>query len=486
MKYFFVDTNLFLQCRDVSDLPWNQISSVQHLQLIIPRAVQSEIDRLKGDGNNRRAKRARTTTAYFRKILFSEGEQLLVSNRSQMEVSITLSPISPAHPTDEQKNFLDSARADDSILLEIIAYRSLYPDSDVALLTHDTNPMVTAKKLGIPFQAIPDDWLLTPEPDERDRELRILKSRVDELEKHAPKIEISILEVEGPQPKKLCALMEHYHPLSSSEIQILIEEITRRYPMVQSFESIERPVSKLNKEFEAKLLGMSYKYIPPSAQEIESYKNVAYPNWLKSVKEELIEIPGYLANLRNTFKATLAIANNGNVPAEHTIIRIEVSDGFVILPPPNKGDKNSVDGWKLPPPPVAPTGRYEESSPLFALSRALKTNALPRFTEDFIRPNRMPQPRDRNGFYHKPHRPSEPKKSWEFECDEFRHQDEPEEFYLELSVVADNKNINGQLKCSVMATNLPTPAVMEIPLIVSCSDGDVMKEVRILCGLPLL
>jgi hypothetical protein len=481
MKLFFVDTNLFLQCRDVSDLPWNEISDAQHVQLIVPRAVQNEIDKLKADGNKRRAKRARDTNSYFRKVILSDGEQLLVRDHSQMKITITFSSHAPASPEDLSEVVLDSARPDDSILLEVISYRALYPEHDVALLTHDTNPILTAKRLKIPFQLIPDDWLLAPEPDERDKELRLLKVRVGELENNSPKIEFIPSVGTASMPDKIEAAIILCPPLSQDEIHTLVGEIKRAHPMQQEFDLGIKKASLYN-PYESALLGFTHKYRPPSTEEIEEYKNVDYPAWLEKLEKKLAELPDYLSKINNRIEISLAVTNIGNVPAEHAIIRIEVSEGFIILPPADKDDDKSTDSWVFPSPPEAPKGRYEENA-LAALSRVLGVNTFPHPYNDYSRLSAMPSPRDRNGFYYKPHRPISPKTFWEFACEEFRHQDEPEEFLLELSVVTDKKNINGQLKCSVMAKNLPIPAAFEIPLVVSLTERNAMEEARELCGL---
>lgn len=482
-KYFFVDTNLFLQCRDVSDLPWNEISDAQHVQLIVPRAVQNEIDRLKADGNKRRAKRARDTNTYFRKVIMSDDEQLLVRSHLQAKTTITFSSHAPASPSEVSEAVLDSARPDDSILLEVISYRALHPEHEVALLTHDTNPILTAKRLNIPFQLIPDDWLLAAEPDERDKELRLLKARVGELENNSPIIEITLGIGTSSASSKVETAITLYPPLSQDEINTLVEEVKRVYPMQHEFDSGATKKASQYNLYESTLMGLTHKYKPPSIDEIEEYKNVTYPAWLEKLEKKLAELPDYLSGINNRIEISLAITNIGNVPAEHAIIRIEVSEGFLILPPADKDDKRPADRWALPSPPAAPQGRYEENA-LTALSRVLGVNAFPYQHDDLMRLSAVPLPiaRDRNAFYYRPRVPSLPKTFWEFECEEFRHKNEPEEFFLELSVVTGKKSINGKLKCTVMAKNLPSPFVIEFPLIISCSEGNIMEEARKLCG----
>jgi hypothetical protein len=66
MKVLFLDSNLFLQCRELHELPWNEIApDEKEILLAISRPVQREIDKLKHDGNDRRAKRARKANSLW-------------------------------------------------------------------------------------------------------------------------------------------------------------------------------------------------------------------------------------------------------------------------------------------------------------------------------------------------------------------------------------------------------------------------------------
>jgi hypothetical protein len=414
MKYFFVDTNLFLQCRDISDLPWDEVSNAKHVRLIIPRAVQNEIDKLKADGNSRRAKRARNTNSYFRQIILSDGEQLQVKNTSHANVILTFSSHVAASPGDVPDVALDSARPDDSILLEVISYRALYPDHDVALLTHDTNPLLTAKRLKIPFQIIPDGWLLSPEPDEREKEIRNLKTRITEIENTHPKIEFTFGKEGVSVPNKICADIVIYPPFSQAEINTLIEQIKIEYPLEQSFDEKLKNQLHSNSPFATPAItlaslqfGKSYKQ--PTAEEINKYKNVDYPNWLRKIERKLIELPDFLSVHNNKIGVVIALENIGNSPAEHAIFRVETSSGILIAPPIDEDDEDMSKNWKFINPPSPPRGKYRDISELYGVNAA---SLLMRDFEPLISPLVQPRSRDRHRFYWKPKRPSLPQALW--------------------------------------------------------------------------
>ncbi len=491
MKYFFVDTNLFLQCRDVSDLPWGDISDAQQVRLIIPRAVQTEIDKLKADGNSRRAKRARNTNSYFRKVILSEGELFQVSSNSQIKVTLTFSSHAPASPSDVAEVALDNSRPDDSILLEVISYRAIHPEHDVALLTHDTNPMLTAKRLKIPYQAIPDGWLLTPEPDEREKEIRNLKARINEIENTQPRIEFTFGGVRASDSDKINAEIVIYPHLSHSEISILIDEIKAVYPMEQSFDEEGKNKLRSNGQFAPSAITLTAlqfgkaRHKPPTAEEIDKYKNEDYPDWLKKVEEKLTELPAFLSKQNNKIGVLLAVANVGNSPAEHAILRLETSSGILIAPTIDEGDENASENWKFLSPPSPPRGRYMGMDPIFGFA-GFNTNSVVRDWEPLMSPLVHHRGRDRNKFYWKPRRPSLPQAQWEFECEEFIHKDDPEEFRLNLLTNLEELPDSGAVTLTVMAKNLPHPACIKVPLKISYSEGCSMDEARRRCGLPFI
>lgn len=56
---FIMDTNVILQCADLAGLTWSDITDAENVELVVASTVMQEVDRLKSDGNARRARRAR-------------------------------------------------------------------------------------------------------------------------------------------------------------------------------------------------------------------------------------------------------------------------------------------------------------------------------------------------------------------------------------------------------------------------------------------
>jgi predicted ribonuclease YlaK len=163
VKILFPDTNFFIQCREGSQLNWSKLfPDEQNIVLVIPKAVADEIDRQKQDGNTRRAKKARKANSFFREIILSEEGRVKIKDKKPT-VEATFSP--PDLESCSLPNFLDLGRNDDQIIAEILRYKATKPGQEPSLLTHDTNPLRTAKLCGLSFVVIPDEWLLEAEPD---------------------------------------------------------------------------------------------------------------------------------------------------------------------------------------------------------------------------------------------------------------------------------------------------------------------------------
>jgi hypothetical protein len=92
------DTNFFFQCRQVAELPWHELegadpSDVSEVRLSITPAVMKEIDRHKGKGNSRTARRAREASSLFRRAFGSANNQVELRPSLLAAVVLELPPL---------------------------------------------------------------------------------------------------------------------------------------------------------------------------------------------------------------------------------------------------------------------------------------------------------------------------------------------------------------------------------------------------------
>jgi PIN domain len=207
------DVNLFLQCRAIESLPWTEVAAADAVVTVYTgRKIQEEIDNLKSDGNQRRARRARETNRFFRRLL-NAPNMTLALNEAHPRVEITFLP--RLDPKRVRPLLLDPSKPDDCIIEEALAFRSVHPELRTAILTHDTNPMLTAREVGMDYLPIPDSWLLEPEKDERLKKIDDLTRRVKVLEQQSPQLSVSCVDGGAPNWRHWLSRflnMPHRHP----------------------------------------------------------------------------------------------------------------------------------------------------------------------------------------------------------------------------------------------------------------------------------
>jgi predicted ribonuclease YlaK len=155
--YLFPDTNLFIQCRPLHELGWKTRAEFDEVHVIVSRPVQSEIDQQKNLGNDRVGKRARAASSLLREIIVGTGEKRVRDTGPAVKVFVR----QDLKPDADLSDRLDYGEPDDRLVGIAHAFLQLNPGVEARILTHDTGPLASAKMVGVPFEVIPDEWLLT-------------------------------------------------------------------------------------------------------------------------------------------------------------------------------------------------------------------------------------------------------------------------------------------------------------------------------------
>lgn len=443
MTTLFVDTNLFLQCKDIKSLKWEPLFPNSKLKILIPRAVQKEIDNFKGQGNTRRSKKAKAASTFFKEILNSPNGLDITS-----EVNISF-PSRRELASTEREPSLDSNKNDDSIIQDILSYQKIYANESVCLLTNDSGLMVTAKEYGIEFIDIPDGWLLEPEPDDKDKKIINLEKRIKALETNFPEIKIQVNTIDEQNIHSIAYTFLEFPELTSIEIDKLVALIKQKNPMKINFDDSQKGSSIRFQEL------TSTRYTPPSESSIKEYTNTLYPEWEEKIREQLKSINTNIYFNNNIFSANLFVSNDGQVPAESLLLEICLSEPFNLYFEKD-GDFISKD-WKLPAAPEPPKGKFTIPYNSFSdLANSLIVPKIdtPRFGN--LLSISTPHSIDKNSFYWK-NKPPIFSQKWVKECEEFRHQMQPEVITLKFIPNLSQIPTGGKITCSVSARNLPNP-----------------------------
>ncbi len=435
MKTIFVDTNLFIQCKPIAELPFKEIFQDEDIRLIVPRGVIKEIDTFKSQGNTRRASRAKLAFRLINKIPF-EGYYKICEF-----LSIGLSSIKQLS-TFPVLQGLNTDKVDDSIIQDMIAYSRLNTINDICLLCYDGGLITTAKEYGCNFEVIPDTWLLDPEPSRQDKQIRVLEEKIKALESKTPKININCYEGKS-STKKLTLDLKSYRELTSEELNSLVKLVSDKSPMHPNKETDSFPNNI---------------HPPVDQKALQKYENKDYPEWLEGVTKQIKHLPNYL-NYRNNLRALeLEVGNIGSIPAENTLVRIEVSDAFN-LHIPNEG----TWVWKLN---KAPDYRKIYLQAMELSNRTPNIFQTTRAVEKSLQYERTDKPK----FYWKDKMHKNAVRLWEMGCDEFRHKHDDQIIRLNIMPIG-NKHKSGSLKCSVFAKNISEPVELNIPIIVNNSEA---------------
>ncbi|WP_322027114.1 PIN domain-containing protein [Burkholderia sp. BCC1977] len=476
MHIFVPDTNFFLQCLDYQTLDWSLVSKDIDVTVVVPRAVQREIDRHKDGGNARRASRARKASGLFAQLLDSDDNRITTIVRN-FTVSVEL-----LMPRINAQDFpeLDLQNPDDLIVAEALWVKRRNAGVQVTFLSNDTAALVTAKSQQLSFQRLPTQWKLPPEKDERDKTIEELRKTVARLSSVHPELTFAVVDIPD---NRIAATITLFPALTRSEIETLMDEIGTMFPMESDFPQ-EPPARHRDDKYSGlvRSLNLYQEWKPASAQEIDYYQKKAYPEWLRQTRSTLENIHRPLNDgLYSTM--TLVIGNAGQQPAKNLLISLQ-AEGAIVFGKPASNDDHGNDDQDKPlftTPPTPPAGAYvniaDRFMALHAMSGALSPNLQHRLPT--LRDAWAKQRRDPNSFYWKTHRPTEEATEWTLECDEFRHQHEPHalEITFRPSTIGQG-TVTGAIRCQAHASNLLERVELVVPVRILVEQGDTLDQVR--------
>jgi hypothetical protein len=224
--------NLFLHCRAIITLPWKDLGEARPITIYIGYTLQREIDRLKGDGNQRRSKRARDANSLFKKLLQASGETMVLRDADPRVILAFLPHLDPHR---QKSPLLDLSNPDDCHIEESLAFQAAHPEIRTAILTHDTGPLLTARRVGLkPFE-IPDAWLLEPEKDERQKQIEELIRQNKLLQSQHAQLSIAICDRQGAAVEAITLSIVEYDPPSPELITSVLADLQSRFPRKEEF-----------------------------------------------------------------------------------------------------------------------------------------------------------------------------------------------------------------------------------------------------------
>ena len=445
---------------------------------MVSRPVQREIDNQKNRGNDRVAKRARSTYPLFRRIIMGDLEYELVNQDPPVKLFIQSSSL----PDDELSGLLDYGKPDDVIVGCCYRYLKENPSKDVRLLTHDTGPMMSAKSVNLPFIPISNDWLIPPEHNESERRITSLEDELARFKKAEPQFIIQCLNDQGEQVDSINFVHEIYEPLSDTEVSEFLEVLKDRFPIATNF----NPPTPKPTSIATGLLGAlwgEWEYVRAATHDVEKYQSEEYPEWLDECEDILSKIHEALQRMVQYPSFIFSVVNEGTRPGNDSLVEIVANGNFEIFPAQymdNAFEEKEDQPITLSAPPKAPTGGWEAPlSPSVRDGMSLQRDIGKMSRSQLLLPDQnldsllefptyhgassMPH-RDPNAFYYSGDSPDSPAKSIRLGCKQWFHATEPKEFEAIITFEDDTTEVRGLVECVIRASNLSDPVTKRIPV----------------------
>lgn len=478
--YLFPDTNLFFQCKSLDQLDWSRFG-VDRVELIVTRPINAEIDSHKGKGNGRTAKRARKASSVIGQALIAESDFLLVKDAP---VEVRLRAWVLLKEDDSLHDRLSYSERDHQLVGIASEYAKKNADVDVRVLTYDNGVLGAARGVGVKFERIPDDWLLEPESDEKDKQILSLQQQIKRYQDVEPRIEIELGSLSG-QNSHVEFDLPLYLPLTDSEVERLVEQLKMAIPEETGLGSEEEQTVT-----PAGLRAMQFgqrRFEPSTDEEIADYK-VAYRQWLAHCELHFRSLNEKLNARQQWPEVKVNLRNVGSRPADDALVSFFSEGTFLLTVPADNESEDDDDTVHLPPPPVAPKGRWViNHGPLAELQRTVgQSHGLRIFDHPALQVSRLLRMSkdDPNDFYFRGGRPSGEVKQIELTCQQWRHQMGDEPFRLGLHwQVNEEKLVKGSLRVDVRAANIADMVSKRFPVRLSFTEESTFDEASALIEL---
>jgi hypothetical protein len=346
--FVFPDTNIWLHCRPLEQVDWSLALSDDDIRFVATDPVVRELDTLKHAGRTR--DRARRALRQIELWASSDRPTMLragVSGRYWFPETVPNAAalgLDPTHP-------------DDLLVAYAHDFKSARPGARVVLLTDDSGPRLTARRVGLeplvpPEAAREPIQVETPEQ----AEVRRLRAEIEALRNRLPRIALRLKEgTAGGTRIELPPAAADSLASKDDYVRRALEEAQAHAPIIAPPSSqakeksppkqttsraldlaeIATQLSELNSGT-MRIHGSEYeRYASDREQYLRKIEQVASTNW--SILEEN----------RRSAVIDILLGNDGSAPAEDVDIAIHVPDGPVVK-------EEQPETADLPSPPIRP------------------------------------------------------------------------------------------------------------------------------------
>lgn len=458
---YFVDTNLFIQFKDLKSVDWTAFNQYDRIDLVISRPVSRELDDKKNSTRRRLRDRSRQI---IRQMIQSQeqGDEYIQINETGPDVKLYVEL--NLNPSNNADYYFDNTN-DEQILSTAVAYKDKF-GKNVGILTDDSTPLLRATNFDLEATKIPQNWRLPQETTEEQKELNLLRQQNAAFLASHPSVLVQ-LDLEDGDKNHVLLEPDYYAPLTDSESELLLDKLRNKYPIATEYDSesadIKPEIGLIERSRGLRIRNQNH--VPVSEEMISRYVDKEYPTWVEECKFKLSKYHQYCSAQVGELTIDFKLSNNGGKPADDCLVQFTAKGDFELFVPADKDDDTDVTTeleFDLPPAPPKGRWEYETYNAFDTFSNQMLSSGNYMFREPAI-PSSMDfgrlgdVSRDDNKFYYKHRRPEHPVNSFKLSCKQWRHQEGHEIFTMSLWLDQSEPVVTGEITCTVTATNLATP-----------------------------
>lgn len=349
------DTNLFLECKPLEQLPWEDLRQ-DTVAVLLTKPVLDELDKHK-HATGRTRTRALEILGLVRSMLEADRHEIEIRPASPR---VVLRRTPSVKPDPRLKDDLDYARTDER-LVGIVS--TLQADASgaalVKLFTNDLGPASTAADLGVPFLMIDASWRRPPPEGTEEKRIRELEKDLATYRAQEPRISIGSCENAGPtnliEVRRRVAVA-----LTEREVEEFIAALRAKHPEVTEFPS---PPTSVETTATGETLRVEYS--APADEAVADYRNVAYPRWIESCRRALATLHEGRDEIDPPLVVRWPLTNLGTRPASQVRIEFEARGPLMLArlaaedgdASEGVGETQAIPSPRLPSPPRPPSSR---------------------------------------------------------------------------------------------------------------------------------
>jgi hypothetical protein len=310
----FVDTDVFLHCRPLRELPWLRLLAAESVELFIAPVVFRQLDRHKDQHPvEKLRKRARGAVSRIQHDLGDSGS-------GDIAPLVRLTIVHDDPRIDFAAAYLQERSEDDQLIATMLqhSHQTGLPAAEVTLVTNDYLLRQKARAHGFATLKPPDDAQLPDAPTDEEKRLRELEAENYRLTHSAPKLEVRF----DNGQSRIAESLRLLGPLTTEEGSEYLASVRRKHPPLKAVEGEPASGDRQNGDVVLDTMDRLRALGAAMDREFAKERNEAVKNYNDALIRFYAESADYFERLykhRQTLSRSVAfklvVANTGAAPA---------------------------------------------------------------------------------------------------------------------------------------------------------------------------